>query len=82
MYLHIGNNVVIKEKDIIGIFNLEKINEDNLFNRFIEKIKENSEIINISNGIEKSIILTKENEKNKLYISNISSITLSRRKNI
>ena len=35
MYLHIGNDNIIKKNEIIGIFNYEKLKEDK---KFLEKI--------------------------------------------
>lgn len=65
MYLHIGKEYVVNTKNIIGIFNIEDI-----------KIKDN--LIDISDGNKKTIILV-DNKKIKGYITNISSSTLKKR---
>ncbi len=81
MYLHIGNNVVINTDELIGIFDIEttKKQKSNLLqdNEIIKKI----ETIDISEGKAKSYILLKKKDKIVKYISNISSITLSKRVN-
>ena len=74
MYLHIGNNYMIYEKNIIGIFNIKNCKKEQ-----VESLVDNKYIIDISDGKQKSYILVKENEILKIYISNISSITLARR---
>ena len=74
MFLHIGKNYIINQKDIIGIFNLKTLEN-------INKIKEINEVIDISDGKPKSLILTIENNVNKIYITKISTITLENRTN-
>lgn len=79
MYLHIGNDIVIKKEDIIAIFNLEKINKNRNFNKFIEKIKEENRVINVGEENGKSMIIVEDDKDIKAYISNISSVTLAKR---
>lgn len=75
MFLHIGNDVLIKYKDIIGIFELQgnlsevhkQIHEQKLF--------DDRKHIYINKKDIKSCVLTDRN----VYFSNISSITLKRR---
>ena len=75
MFLHIGNDVLIKYKEIIGIFELQgnlseahkQIQANNLFN--------DRQHIYINKKDIKSCVLTDRN----VYFSNISSITLKRR---
>ncbi len=79
MYLHIGNNVILNKKDIIFILDYENLKENNIFKEFYTNIDKNN-ITDISEGKPKSIIITKENDILKGYISNISSTTLGKRK--
>lgn len=78
MYLHVGKNVIIKKENIIGIFDYQEMKKNETSNSLLEQIR----IINTSDGIEKSIVITKENNEIKAYISNISSTTLLKRNNI
>lgn len=79
MYLHIGKDEMIKKEDILFILDYKNLKEDKIFQDFIQNIpKENKKDISGENP--KSIIITKENEKIKVYISNISSNTLASRK--
>lgn len=80
MYLHIGNNIILRKEDIIGIFDYKEMQENKISSQFLEKIKNN--IINYEARGGKSIILTKEKGIMKGYLSNISSITLLKRNNI
>lgn len=68
MYLHIGKDFVVDERKIIGIFNKEAIKEDN-------------NVIDISDGVQKTFILIEDKEI-KGYITNISSKTLKNRNKV
>lgn len=79
MYLHIGKDEMIKKENILFILDYKNLKEDKIFQDFIQNIpKENK--TDISGENPKSIIITKENKKIKVYISNISSNTLASRK--
>ena len=81
MYFHIGKDKIISLKEVIMILNLEKILEKNKFNDIIKELKMENNIIDISEGNLKSLIILKRNDKLIGYISNISSNTLGRRIN-
>ena len=78
MYLHVGKNTIIKKENIIGIFDYQEMRENSISSNLLENVN----IINVSEGIEKSIIITKEDNIINGYISNISSTTLLKRNNI
>ena len=79
MYLHIGNNNIVKQDDLIAIYNIDSIKETKEYKRLIEELKENYSLIK-EEGIEaKSLIIAKKEEKIIGYISNISSTTIAKR---
>ncbi len=82
MYLHIGKNVVVNNNEIIGIFDVSSMTKSKEFKLIYEKLKEENNILDVSDNHKKSIIITKEKEVLKGYISNISSITLAKRVNL
>lgn len=81
MYLHICKNIIIKTENIIGMFDINTIKETKEFQNLCIQLKKENQLINISDNIEKSFILIKENQKNKAYVSNISVATLEKRTN-
>lgn len=79
MYLHIGKDEMIKKENILFLLDYKGLKENKVFLDFWENIpKENK--IDISLNKPKTVIITKENQKVKAYISNISSNTLASRK--
>ncbi len=78
MYLHIGKDKMINRKDIIFILDYKGLKENKIFNDFFENIKKEN-IKDISENNPKTIVITKEENNIKAYISNISSNTLANR---
>ncbi len=75
MYLHLGAECMIKNTDIIAIFNIRDQRSE-IYEEYIAKNKNKYKIIDLSeNGEYSSCILT----INNLYLSGISSLTLKRR---
>ena len=77
MYLHIGKDVSVNLKEVIGIFSIETLKKTIEYEKIIDSLKDN--IIDISDGKQKTIIITIENNIKKGYISNILSTTLEKR---
>ena len=80
MYLHIGKDVVIKKKDIIGIFNIEYIKNTKEYKSMYTFLEEGNNLINVSEKQEKTFILLENNKNIKGYITNIGSNTIGKRK--
>jgi hypothetical protein len=82
MYIHLGNEMVVSEKDIVGIFDLETTTISKHTRKFLEVSEKNKQVINVSYELPKSFIITNKNNKNKVYISQISTSTLQKRSKI
>lgn len=75
MYLHLGSDYMIKNSEIVAIFNLKDAESD-IYKEYISKYAAKYEIIDASEGEEfYSCVLT----ENKIYLSAISSLTLKKR---
>lgn len=81
MFLHLGDNEVVPYKDVIGIFNLESTSYSSDTTQFIRMAKEDGFVEKISGEEGKSFVIAEIDKKSKIYISPISSTTLSKRFN-
>lgn len=79
MFLHLGQDTVVKFSDIIGIFDMDTTTVQKNSRIFLNKAEKNGEVVNVSFELPKSFILCNEKGKNKVYISQISSSTLQKR---
>ena len=76
MYLHLGSDCMVKNSEIIAIFNLRNV-QSNIYEEYVLQHKDMYEIIDLSESVEdrSSCILTKD----KIYLSAISAMTLKKR---
>ena len=79
MYVHIGKNIIINTNDIIGIFDINKLNKTDSYDNIVDNLCDN--LVDISANNPKSLILIRKNDKDVGYISNIISSTISNRVN-
>ena len=79
MYVHIGNDYILKNNDIIGIFDIMTLKKSNSYEYILESLS--GKITDISGGKPKSLILTNQDNKNMGYISNILSTPIGNRIN-
>lgn len=82
MYLHLGGDFVVKEDEVIGIFDLENTTISKNTRQFLNLAEKKKEVINVSYELPKSFIVTSKQKKNKIYISQISPVTLNKRSGI
>lgn len=80
MYIHLGEETVVRDDEVIGIFDLENTTLQKSTRDFLTKAEKRKEVINVSYELPKSFILCSNKKQNKrVYISQISSATLLKR---
>lgn len=79
MFLHLGENVVVPVKDIIGIFDLQNTIYSSDTLQFLRLAEEDGFVERITDERPKSFIIAEVNNMSKIYLSPISSTTLTRR---
>lgn len=82
MFLHLGENVVVPIKDVIGIFNNETVMYSSDTSQFIRLAEEDGFVQRITSDPPKSIVVAEVDKKSKIYLSPISSATLSKRTDV
>ena len=82
MFLHLGENVVVPIKDVIGIFDLQTSMYSSDTISFLRMAEEDGFVERISKESPKSFVIAEVNKMIKVYLSPISSSTLTKRTNI
>ena len=79
MYLHLGSDVVIPKKNIIGIFDLDTATISKHTKNYLSAAEKEGRVVNVSYELPKSFVVCIENDKTFVYISQLSSQTLNKR---
>lgn len=82
MYLHLGQNVMAKSQEIVGMFDLDTCTVKKTTKNYLHNAEKEKRIINVSTDLPKSFVVCKEGllEKNKIFISPLATSTLIKRK--
>lgn len=78
MYLHLGQDMVVRKSDILGIFDLDNTSHSHITRQFLQKAEKGGRVRDISGELPRSFIVTSDKES-LVYLSQISTLTLLRR---
>lgn len=79
MYIQLGNEVSVIDKDIVGIFNIDTTFRSKDSNDFLRISDEEGFVQKTYDYYIKSVVVTEINNKSKIFLSSISSHTLIKR---
>ena len=80
MYIHLGEETVVRGRDIIGIFDIENTSVGKHTRNFLNRSGKQNKIYTVSYEMPKSfIICSSKEDTEKVYISQISASTLKKR---
>ena len=78
MYLHLGQDTVVRGDDIIGIFDLDNTTVSPHTRAFLKKQEQAGSVVTITDDLPKSFVLCGRGEY-RVYLSQISAATLKKR---
>lgn len=79
MYIHLGQDTVVRKKDIIGIFDLDNATVSKRTRDYLTLAQKQGKVINVSTELPKSFIVCYKDGQQIIYISQISTATLLKR---
>ena len=79
MYLHIGNNYSGDVRDIVGIFDIENTTVEKCTKLLLERAEKEKKCIYTTYEMPKSFIVTMNEGRERVYISQLSAATLRKR---
>lgn len=79
MYLSIGSDFAVRQKSIIGIFDLDNSSYSKHTRGFLTRAEQQGEVISIAQDLPKSFVLTEEFGMNRVYLTQFSSAVLEKR---
>ena len=78
MYLSIGNDMAVRDRSIIGIFDLDNTSTSKRTREFLDKAEQNGEVVPCDD-LPKAFVLTAEYGMDRVYLTALSSQTLEKR---
>ena len=79
MYLHIGNNYSVDIRDIVGIFDIENTTVEKCTKLLLDRAEKEKKCIYTTYEMPKSFIVTMNEGRERVYISQLSAATLRKR---
>ena len=79
MYIHLGRDYVLNDRDIIGIFNLETTTISPRGREFLNYAQKNGAVVSLSDELPQSYDLADGGVVDTVYLSELSSAVLRRR---
>lgn len=81
MYLHIGNQKNIREKDIIGIFDADRTTTSWITRKYLSEAQQRDLVLAANNEIPKSFVLYRDARSGqyRVYFSQLSTAALAGR---
>lgn len=79
MYIHLGQNVEAKEKEIIGIFDMDTSTIGKITKDFLYEAEKKNLIESVAEELPKSFIVCQKDDEKKIFISPIATTTLQKR---
>jgi len=79
MYIHLGQNVVVPEADVIGIFDLDNTTGSFITRKYLSDAEKAGTVINVSDELPRSFIVSGRNNDVYIYLSQLSPQTLLKR---
>ena len=79
MYIPIGNDMAVRDRSIVGIFDLDNCSWSHRTREFLARAEQNGEVISVADDLPKSFLLTSEYGLNRVYLVQFNSTTMEKR---
>lgn len=80
MYLHLGQNIMVRNQDVIGIFDLDNTTWSFRTRRFLEQAEQEGRVITIGDDLPRSFVLANDQKGTPIvYLTPLSQTALSAR---
>ncbi len=80
MYLHLGQNVMVRTKDVVGVFDLDNTTWSFRTRRFLERAEQEGRVFPVGEDLPRSFVLTEGGDgEPKVYLTPLSPAALAAR---
>lgn len=79
MYVGIGGDMAVRDRSIIGIFDLDNTTTSRHTRRFLSEAEQHGVVIDVSGELPKSFVLTQELGMERVYLTQFNAAALEKR---
>ena len=79
MYIHLGRDYVLNDRDVIGIFNLETTTISPRGREFLNYAQKNGAVVSLSDELPQCYVLADGGLVDAVYLSELSSTAMKKR---
>ena len=80
MYLHLGNDIVVRKSAVLAVFDLDNSSASRLTRDFLAKAEKRGAVVNAAGDeLPKSFVVCARDGRQTVYLSQLNSSTLLRR---
>ena len=78
-YLHLGKGTLVREDEVLGIFDLDITSQSHLTRKFLSMADKAGQVVNAAEDIPKSFVLCRQKGETRAYLSQMARATLLNR---
>ena len=78
MYLSIGNDMAVRDRSIIGIFDLDNTTTSKRTREFLDRAEKEGQVVPCDD-LPKAFVLTAEYGMDRIFLTSLSATTLEKR---
>lgn len=79
MYVNIGGDMAVRDRSIIGIFDLDGCSMSKKTMEYLQDAEQNGALLNVTEDIPKTFLVTEEYGLEKVYFTQLSAQTIEKR---
>lgn len=79
MYLQIGGSMAVRDRSIIGVFDLDNTTCSKHTRNFLNQAEAQGQVISVSDELPKAFVLTSEYGLRRIYLTQFNAATLEKR---
>ena len=79
MYLHLGNDVVVRKSEIVGVFDLDITSQSHLTRKYLSQAERSGQVETACDDLPKSFVVCEKGGRRRLILSQMNTATLLKR---
>ena len=79
MYLHLGKGAVVRQEDVVAIFDLDVTSQSHWTRSYLAAAEKAGEVVNAAEDLPKSFLVCREAGGQRVYLSQMAAATLLKR---